>query len=86
VDHAPRSRKETAQYSAKGNRYLRVLFVQAAWVVLIKPQTWEALRARAMDFSREGATASHRARIALANKLARIAWAILGKEGGESSR
>jgi transposase len=22
-----------------GNRYLRVLFVQAAWVVLIKPQT-----------------------------------------------
>jgi hypothetical protein len=24
-----------------GNRYLRVLFVQAAWVVLIKPQSWE---------------------------------------------
>ena len=27
--------------SKQGNRYLRVLFVQAAWVVLIKPQTWE---------------------------------------------
>ena len=27
--------------SKRGNRYLRVLFVQAAWVVLIKPQTWE---------------------------------------------
>ena len=24
-----------------GNRYLRVLFVQAAWVVLIKPKSWE---------------------------------------------
>jgi transposase len=27
--------------SKQGNRYLRALFVQAAWVVLIKPQTWE---------------------------------------------
>jgi hypothetical protein len=24
-----------------GNRYLRVLFVQAAWVVLIKPKSWD---------------------------------------------
>ena len=27
--------------SKRGNRYLRKLFVQAAWVVLIKPQSWE---------------------------------------------
>ena len=27
--------------SKRGNRYLRVLFVQAAWVVLIKPQSWD---------------------------------------------
>jgi transposase len=27
--------------SKRGNRYLRVLFVQAAWVVLIKPKTWQ---------------------------------------------
>jgi transposase len=27
--------------SKRGNRYLRVLFVQAAWVVLVKPQSWE---------------------------------------------
>ena len=27
--------------SKRGNRYLRVLFVQA-WVVLIKPKSWEA--------------------------------------------
>ena len=27
--------------SKRGNRYLRVLFVQAAWVVLVKPMSWE---------------------------------------------
>src|SRR5215471_401614 len=27
--------------SKRGNRYLRVLFVKAAWVVLIRPQSWE---------------------------------------------
>ena len=27
--------------SKRGNRFLRVLFVQAGWVVLIKPQSWE---------------------------------------------
>lgn len=27
--------------SKRGNRYLRVLFTQAAWVVLVKPQSWE---------------------------------------------
>jgi transposase len=27
--------------SKRGNRYLRVLFVQAAWVVLIKPRSWD---------------------------------------------
>jgi transposase len=29
--------------SKRGNRYLRVLFVQAAWVVLIKPQSWSGM-------------------------------------------
>src|SRR5438132_6817416 len=27
--------------SKRGNRYLRALFVQAAWVVLIRPKSWE---------------------------------------------
>ena len=32
--------------SKRGNRYLRVLFVQAAWVVLIRPQSWERYGSR----------------------------------------
>ncbi|MDB5605305.1 MAG: transposase, partial [Bradyrhizobium sp.] len=34
-------RTTLGKISKRGNRYLRVLFVQAAWVVLIKPQSWE---------------------------------------------
>ena len=70
----------------RGNRYLRVLFVQAAWVVLVKPQSWE----------RHGLKSSIKAKkrlhhnvlaIALANKLARIAWAVLAKgRGFEATR
>ena len=33
--------------SKRGNRYLRVLFVQAAWVVLVKPKSWERTASRA---------------------------------------
>jgi transposase len=34
--------------SKRGNRYLRVLFVRAAWVVLIKPKSW-APRTQVLD-------------------------------------
>ena len=65
--------------SKRGNRYLRVLFVQAAWVVLIKPQSWER---HGLKRWIEGAKKRlHRnvLAIALANKLARIAWAVLAR-------
>ena len=51
--------------SKRGNRYLRVLFVQAAWVVLIKPQSWE----------RHGL----KSWIEAAKKLAPIAWSVLAR-------
>ena len=35
--------------SKRGNRYLRVLFVQAAWVVLVRIKDWERLRAQILD-------------------------------------
>jgi hypothetical protein len=37
----PGDRTILGKISRRGNRYLRVLFVQAAWVVLIKPKIWE---------------------------------------------
>ena len=65
--------------SKRGNRYLRVLFVQAAWVVLVKPQMWE--RYGLKDWIEAARKRLHRnvLAIALANKLARIAWAVLAK-------
>ena len=67
--------------SKRGNRYLRVLFVQAAWVVLIKPMSWERHGLR--SWIEAAKTRLHRnvLAIALANKLARIAWGVLAGSG-----
>jgi transposase len=63
--------------SKRGNRYLRVLFVQAAWVVLIKPNSRE--RHGLKFWIKAAKKRLHRnvLAIALANKLARIAWSVL---------
>jgi transposase len=66
--------------SKRGNRYLRVLFVQAAWVVLIRPQGWERYGLKPWIEAAKKRLHHNVLAIALANKLARIAWAVLNKE------
>ena len=66
--------------SRRGNRYLRVLFVQAAWVVLIKPKSWERYGLKPWIEAARKRLHHNVLAIALANKLARIAWAVLNKE------
>ena len=66
--------------SRRGNRYLRVLFVQAAWVVLIKPKSWERYGLKPWIEAAKRRLHHSVLAIALANKLARIAWAVLNKE------
>ena len=63
--------------SKRGNRYLRVLFVQAAWVVLIKPKSWERHGLKAWIEAAKKRLHRNVLAIALANKLARIAWSVL---------
>jgi transposase len=65
--------------SKRGNRYLRVLFVQAAWVVLIKPLSWERYGLKSWIEAAKKRLHYNVLAIALANKLARIAWAVLAK-------
>jgi transposase len=65
--------------SKRGNRYLRVLFVQAAWVVLIRPQSWEHCGLKPWIEAAKKRLHHNVLAIALANKLARIAWAVLNK-------
>src|SRR5437763_1036281 len=67
--------------SKRGNRYLRTLFVQAAWVVLvkIKPEGWERYGLKSWIEAAKQRLHRNVLAIALANKLARIAWAVLHK-------
>jgi transposase len=63
--------------SKRGNRYLRVLFVQAAWAVLIKPMSWERHGLKPWLEAAKKRLHHNVLAIALANKLARIAWSVL---------
>ena len=63
--------------SRRGNLYLRVLFVQAAWVVLIKPKIWERHGLKSWIEAAKKRLHRNVLAIALANKLARIAWSVL---------
>jgi transposase len=63
--------------SKRGNRYLRVLFVQAAWAVLIKPKSWERHGLKPWLEAARRRLHPNVLAIALANKLARIAWSVL---------
>jgi transposase len=67
--------------SRRGNRYLRTLFVQAAWVVLVKvgPKQWEHYGLKSWIEAAKQRLHHNVLAIALANKLARIAWAVLSK-------
>lgn len=63
--------------SKRGSRYLRSLFIQAARVLLMRPQNWE--RFSFGGWLQQAAERLHRNKLAaaLANKLARIAWSVL---------
>jgi transposase len=73
--------------SKRGNRYLRVLFVQAAWAVLIKPKSWERHGLKPWIEAAKKRLHHNVLVIALANKLARIAWSVLAHgRGFEASK
>ena len=63
--------------SKRGSRYLRMLLVQAAKVILMRPHNWP--RFSFGDWLTRAAERMHRNKlaVALANKLARIAWSVL---------
>ena len=66
--------------SRRGNRYLRALFVQAAWVVLVTTKDGDRYGLKAWIDAAKKRLHHNVLAIALANKLARIAWAVLNKE------
>ncbi len=72
--------------SKRGNGYLRMLFIQASRVILMRPANWPK-----HDFGAWLGRAAHRLHpnvlaAALANKLARIAWTVLAQERSYEAR
>jgi len=63
--------------SKRGNKHLRTLFIQAANVILMRPQNWGKFSFG--SWLTEAAKRMYRNKLAtaLANKLARIAWSVL---------
>src|SRR5262249_21733489 len=77
-----KSRPETEQFSAAYQSEaiaLRALFVQAAWVVLVKvgPKHWERYGLKSWIEAAKKRLHHNVLAVALANKLARIAWSVL---------
>jgi transposase len=68
--------------SKRGNRYLRALFVQAAWVTLIRQKNWERHGLKRWIEAARKRLHHNVLAIALANKLARIAWSVLAHGRG----
>ena len=72
--------------SKRGNKYLRTLFVQAAHIILVRRPhgarlgLWPWIEAAGRRLHRNMLV------IALANKLARIAWAVLARGHGYQPR
>src|SRR5882724_3130503 len=79
--YRPATARSSAAYRKRGNRYLRCLFVQAARVVLVKigPKHWDRYGLRSWIEAARKRPHHNVLAIALANKLARIAWAVLNK-------
>lgn len=61
----------------RGSRYLRMLFVQAAKVIMMRPNRWSAFSFGAWLTEAVKRMPRNKAAVALANKLARTAWSVL---------
>jgi transposase len=75
--HSTGGRSILGRISKRGSRYIRTLLIQAAKVLLMRPHNWARY-----SFGTWLKTASERLHrnklaVALANKLARIAWSVL---------
>ena len=70
-------RHALGRISRRGNPYLRVLFVQAAHAVLKRPNSWARHGLKPWIESAAERLSRMKLTVALAHKLARIAWGVL---------
>ena len=70
-------RTTLGRISKRGSRYLRTLLIQAAKIILMRPHNWPRLSFGAWLEEADQRMHRNKLAVALANKLTRIAWAIL---------
>jgi transposase len=63
--------------SKHGSKYLRTLFVQAAHIILMRPHNWHKFSFGSWLEQASQRMHKNKLAVALANKLARIAWSVL---------
>ncbi len=70
-------RTTLGRISKRGSRYLRTLLIQAAKIILMRPKNWPKLSFGAWLTDADNRMHRNKLAVALANKLARISWAVL---------
>jgi transposase len=70
-------RTTLGRISKRGSRYLRTLLIQAAKIILMRPKNWPGLSFGVWLAEADQRMHRNKLAVALANKLARIAWAVL---------
>ena len=75
--HSTGGRTILGRITKRGSRYLRMLFVQAAQVIMMRPKKWPKFSFGAWLESAATRMQHNKLGVALANKLARIAWSVL---------
>lgn len=86
-EHSSGPMRRLGRITKRGDPYLRMLLIHGARSVLHHAKrSKEPDRLRSWALGRERALGHNKAAVALANKLARIAWAITQREGGYEAR
>ncbi|NDK36091.1 IS110 family transposase [Rhodovulum sulfidophilum] len=79
-------RTTLGRISKRGSRYLRTLLIQAAKIILMRPHNWPGLSFGAWLAEADLRMHRNKLAVALANKLTRIAWAVLRYGRGFDAR
>src|SRR5215471_4327981 len=78
--HSTGGRSVLGRISKRGSKYLRTLLIQAAKVLLMRPHNWPRYSFGAWLTAAASRLHKNKLAVALANKLARIAWSVLHNE------
>ena len=78
--HSTGGRSVLGRISKRGSKYLRTLLIQAAKVLLMRPHNWPRYSFGRWLTAAASRLHKNKLAVALANKLARIAWSVLRNE------